>query len=65
MHLVARYVMVFWDIIWASLGLYREMSTNTQGQSNIVIRQTNVWNKVYYSKQTIFFYVIKIVNKDS
>jgi len=33
-------------------GLFKEMLTNTQGQSDIVTRPTNIRNKVYRFKQT-------------
>jgi hypothetical protein len=31
------------------------MFINTQGQSDIVIHKTNIWNKVYLCKQTFFY----------
>ncbi len=39
------------------------MPTNTQCQSDIVIRLTNIWSKVYWVKRT--FYYIAIVNDSS
>ncbi len=42
---------IYWNILW---GLYKEMPTNTQGQSDIVTHSTNIWNKVF-SFQKAFF----------
>jgi hypothetical protein len=44
-------------------GLYKEMPTNTQGQSDIVIHHTNILSKVDWVKWT--FYYITILNDSS
>ncbi len=36
-------------------GDYKEMYTNTQGQSDILIHKTNIWYKVYLGKHTFFY----------
>ena len=43
--------------------LYKGMPTNTQGQSDIVTRKTNIWNKVYLCKQIFFLHNINIFFK--
>jgi hypothetical protein len=52
-----EYSATFYELPW---GLYKEMPTNTQGQSDIVIHQTNIWNEVYLCKRT-FFYIIYLI----
>jgi len=41
-------------------GLFKEMFTNTQGQSDIVTHKTNIWNKVYLYKWAFFYNFILI-----
>ncbi len=53
-----EYPGTFWELPW---GLYKEMPTNTQGQSDIVSHQTNIWNKVYRVKWT-FYYTATVMN---
>jgi len=41
------------------------MSTNTQGQPDIVTHKTNIWNMVYYCKHTFFTLVLSNVYRDT
>ena len=41
----------FYELPW---GLYKGMPTNTQGQSDIVIHKTNIWNKVSTMPKGLF-----------
>ncbi len=49
-----------WGIYEVPWGLYKGMSTNTQGQSDIVTHTTNIWNKDYCNscKHTFFYTMI-------
>ncbi len=42
----------FYELPW---GLHKGMFTDAQGQSDIVIYKTNIWNKVYLCKQTFVY----------
>ncbi len=46
-----EYSGTFYEVPW---GLYKEMSTNTLGQSDIVTHKTSILNKVYHFKWTFF-----------
>jgi hypothetical protein len=50
----------FYDVPW---GLYKGMSTNNHGQSDIVTHSTNICNKEYRNCcERTFFYTLAIMN---
>ncbi len=56
-----EYSGTFYEVPW---GLFKGMLTNTQGQSNIVTHQTNIWNKsIYYAKRISFHTSLKFPKK--
>ncbi len=57
-----EYSGTFYEVPW---GLYQEMFTNTQGQSDIVTHQTNIWNKVSTTPKGFFTTVIRFAHMES
>jgi hypothetical protein len=55
-----EYSETFYELPW---GLYKDMPTNTWGQSDIVSHQTNILNKAYLCKWTFYHTSLILTSK--